>query len=61
MDFIIENIQVIDMQGKVVMNLAKGSFANSAIEVNMKQLETGVYMIRCNGAEKTITNRVIKQ
>lgn len=61
MDFIIENIQVIDMQGKVVMNLAKGSFANSAIEINMKQLETGVYMVRCNGSEKTITNRVIKQ
>jgi len=61
MDFIIENIQVVDMQGKVVMSLSKGSFANNAIEVNMKQLETGVYMIRCNGTEKTITNRVIKQ
>jgi len=61
MDFIIENIQVLDMQGKVVMSMSKGSFANNAIEVNMKQLETGVYMIRCNGAEKTITNRVIKQ
>jgi hypothetical protein len=61
MDFIIENIQVLDMQGKVVMSMSKGSFANNAIEVNMKQLETGVYMIRCNGAQKTITNRVIKQ
>ena len=61
MDFIIENIQVLDMQGKVVMSFSKGSFANNAIEVNMKQLETGVYMIRCNGAQKTITNRVIKQ
>ena len=61
MDFIIENIQVMDMQGKVVMSLSKGSFENSAIEVSMKQLETGVYMIRCNGADKTITNRVIKQ
>jgi hypothetical protein len=61
MDFIIENIQVLDMQGKVVMSMSKGSFANNAIEVNMKQLETGVYMIRCNGSQKTITNRVIKQ
>jgi hypothetical protein len=43
------------------MSLSKGSFANTAIEVNMKQLETGVYMIRCNGEQKTITNRVIKQ
>jgi hypothetical protein len=24
-------------------------------------LETGVYMIRLNGTDKTITNRVIKQ
>jgi hypothetical protein len=61
MDFLIENIQVVDMQGKVVMSLSKGSFVNTAIELNMKQLETGVYMIRCNGTEKTITNRVIKQ
>ena len=49
------------MQGKEVLSMSKGNFANNAIEVNMKQLETGVYMIRCNGAEKTITNRVIKQ
>lgn len=61
MDFTIENIQVLDMQGKVVLSLSKGSFANNAIELSMKQLETGVYMIRCNGAQKTITNRVIKQ
>ena len=61
MGFIIENIQVLDMQGKEVLSMSKGSFANNAIEVNMKHLETGVYMIRCNGAQKTITNRVIKQ
>jgi hypothetical protein len=61
MEFIIENIQVLDMQGKVVVHMTKGSFANDLIQLNMKQLETGVYMIRCNGADKTITNRVIKQ
>jgi hypothetical protein len=61
MEFIIENIQVLDMQGKVVVSMAKGSFANDSIQLNMKQLETGVYMIRLNGTDKTITNRVVKQ
>jgi hypothetical protein len=61
MDFTIESIQVLDMQGKVVMNMAKGSFANNAIELSMKALQTGVYMVRLNGTEKTITNRVVKQ
>ena len=61
MDFMIESIQVLDMQGKVVMNMAKGSFANNAIELSMKALQTGVYMVRLNGTEKTITNRVVKQ
>ncbi len=61
MDFTIENIQVLDMQGKVVVLLTKGNFANDSIQLNMKQLETGVYMIRLNGTDKTITNRVVKQ
>jgi hypothetical protein len=61
MDFTIENIQVLDMQGKVVFLLTKGNFANDSIQLNMKQLETGVYMIRLNGTDKTITNRVVKQ
>jgi hypothetical protein len=41
--------------------MTKGSFANDSIQLSMKQLETGVYMIRLNGMDKTITNRVIKQ
>ncbi|MEN9972667.1 MAG: hypothetical protein RIS20_1014 [Bacteroidota bacterium] len=61
MDFTIENIQVLDMQGKVVVLLTKGNFANDSIQLNMKQLETGVYMIRLNGTDKTIINRVVKQ
>jgi hypothetical protein len=61
MDFTIESVQVLDMQGKVVMSMAKGSFANNAIELSMKALQTGVYMVRLNGTEKTITNRVVKQ
>jgi hypothetical protein len=61
MDFTIENIQVLDMQGKVVMSLAKGTFDNNAIELSMKTLQTGVYMVRLNGLERTMTNRIVKQ
>ena len=61
MDFTIESIQVLDMQGKIVIQMAKGSFANNAIDLSMKSLQTGVYMVKLNGTERTITNRIVKQ
>ena len=61
MDFSIETIEVLDLQGKVVISMAKGGFENQAVEVHMKNLQTGVYMVRLVGLNKTITNRIVKQ
>lgn len=52
----IENIQIIDASGRILMTILE---FNTVIEADLSQLEKGVYFIRVNGAQKMTTATVI--
>jgi hypothetical protein len=58
---IIDQIELLDMSGRVVYAAQKGAFNNELAQINVSLLTTGVYTLRLTSGEQMFTNRVIKQ
>lgn len=61
MGLVIDKIELIDMSGRVVLSLEKGSFHNELVELNLSNLTTGVYTIQMFAGQSTFNKRLIKQ
>jgi hypothetical protein len=57
----LDQIELLDMSGRVVFVAHKGAFNNQLAQINVNQLTTGVYTLKLTAGEQTFTNRVIKQ
>jgi hypothetical protein len=58
---IIDQIELLDMSGRVVFAANKGAFNNELAEVSVTHLTTGVYTLKLTAGTQTFTNRIIKQ
>lgn len=57
----IDQIELLDMSGRVVYAASKGSFNNELAEISVNQLTTGVYTLKLSTGDQVFTSRVIKQ
>ena len=57
----IDQIELLDMSGRVVFAANKGTFNNELAEVSLAHLTTGVYTLKLTAGTQTFTNRIIKQ
>jgi hypothetical protein len=61
MGLTIDKIELIDMSGRIVMSVAKGSFNNELAELNVSNLTTGVYTVKMTAGQTSFNQRLIKQ
>ena len=61
MGLMIDKIELIDMSGRVVMSVVKGSFNNELAELNVSNLTTGVYTVKMTAGQTSFNQRLIKQ
>ena len=61
MGLTIDKIELIDMSGRVVLSVQKGSFNNQLAELNVSNLTTGVYTVRMTAGQASFNQRLIKQ
>ena len=57
----IDQIELLDMSGRVVFAANKGAFNNELAEISLAHLTTGVYTLKLTAGTQTFTNRIIKQ
>jgi hypothetical protein len=57
----LDKIELIDMSGRVVLAVNKGSFSNELAELNVSNLTTGVYTVKLTAGQQTFNQRLIKQ
>ena len=57
----IDQIELLDMSGRVVFVAQKGTFNNELAQINVMNLTTGVYTLKMTSGVQTFTNRIIKQ
>ena len=57
----IDKIELIDMSGRVVLSVQKGSFNNELAELNVANLTTGVYTVKMTAGQSSFNQRLIKQ
>ena len=58
---VIDQIELLDMSGRVVLVALKGAFNNELAQINVMNLTTGVYTLKMTSGAQTFTNRIIKQ
>jgi hypothetical protein len=58
---VIDQIELLDMSGRVVFVAQKGAFNNELAQINVNHLTTGVYTLKMTAGVQTFTNRIIKQ
>lgn len=58
---VIDQIELLDMSGRVVFVAQKGTFNNELVQINVMNLTTGVYTLKMTAGAQTFTNRIIKQ
>jgi hypothetical protein len=58
---VIDQIELLDMSGRVVYVAQKGTFNNELAQINVFNLTTGVYTLKMTAGAQSFTNRVIKQ
>jgi hypothetical protein len=58
---VIDQIELLDMSGRVVFVAQKGAFNNELAQISVINLTTGVYTLKMTAGAQTFTNRVIKQ
>ena len=58
---VIDQIELLDMSGRVVFVAQKGAFNNQLAQLNVMNLTTGVYTLKMTAGAQTFTNRIIKQ
>lgn len=58
---VIDQIELLDMSGRVVYVAQKGAFNNELAQINVMNLTTGVYTLKMTAGAQSYTNRVIKQ
>ena len=58
---VIDQIELLDMSGRVVFVARKGAFNNELAQINVMNLTTGVYTLKMTAGVQTFTNRIIKQ
>jgi hypothetical protein len=58
---VIDQIELLDMSGRVVFVAQKGAFNNELAQINVMNLTTGVYTLKMTAGVQTFTNRIIKQ
>jgi hypothetical protein len=61
MGLTIDKIELIDMSGRVVQSVVKGSFNNELAELNVSTLTTGVYTVKMTTGHTSFNQRLIKQ
>ena len=61
MGLTIDKIELIDMSGRVVLSVVKGSFDNALAELNVSNLTTGVYTVKMTAGQSSFNQRLIKQ
>ncbi|MFM8597315.1 MAG: GEVED domain-containing protein [Flavobacteriales bacterium] len=61
MGLTIDKIELIDMSGRIVMSVVKGSFNNELAELNVSNLTTGVYTVKMTAGQTSVNQRLIKQ
>jgi hypothetical protein len=57
----LDKIELIDMSGRVVLAVNKGSFSNELAELNVSNLTTGVYTVKLTAGQQIFNQRLIKQ
>jgi hypothetical protein len=57
----LDKIELIDMSGRVVLAVNKGSFSNELAELNVSNLTTGVYTVKLSAGQQIFNQRLIKQ
>ena len=58
---VIDQIELLDMSGRVVFVAQKGAFNNELAQISVQNLTTGVYTLKMTAGTQTFTSRIIKQ